>query len=178
MLAIQYAKELYRTSPCVIVRAVGLGTEGSIGKLPCQSVILFKRHIIGGIRNTRIVKYILIVEHHPEIASKGQFIQFSVHSHLIRDTAVLRQVHAVLCDIVIQRLQNSLVHQGGVSRNILDGRNIKIRTASRQLRSQNRLIIRGSQIHHLNLHTGVGRLKSVDQRLIVHGRRNIPNSPL
>ena len=56
-----------------------MGTEnllsGSVnGQTSYHGIILLKGHIIGGIFNACCIKYILVVEHNPEVIAEGKFI--------------------------------------------------------------------------------------------------------
>ena len=84
--------------------SINLCAVSSICHLSCQGVILFKCHIVGGISNPCIIKNVFIVENNPEVVSERQFIQTSVHCHLLVNTAVLCQVNSCVCNIAVKRL--------------------------------------------------------------------------
>ena len=65
MLTIQNTEQLNCTSPCVIMSTVYLRTEGGIGHLSCQSIVLIKGHIVGRISNALGIEQILVVEQYP-----------------------------------------------------------------------------------------------------------------
>ena len=137
--------------------------SGSIhGQLPGQCIILIKGHIIGGIGCPCCIKYIFIVINNPKITSKWQLIQLAVHQNLICQAFIGTQIYSVICDKLIKRLQNPLIYQGSIARNILDGDNIKVGSRTRQLSSQYSLVVRASQIHHLNLQIRILFFKLLD----------------